>query len=255
MIVVCVVSFFAAGLTLFSGFGLGTILLPAFALFFPLPAAVALTAVVHLLNNLLKLALLGRHADRAVAVRFGLPAMAAAFAGAWVLARLSGRAALLTYAWGNRAYEVQPAKLAVALLMIGFALLEVSGAEERVRLDRRFLPLGGLLSGFFGGVSGHQGALRAMFLLKCGFSKETFLGTGVVIACLVDLTRLGVYAVEFPWPDMAANRGLLVAATASAFAGTWIGNRLVEKITLRGVRWVVSGMLALIAFGLAAGVI
>ena len=29
-----------------------------------------------------------------------------------------------------------------------------------LEFDRRYLPLGGLLSGFFGGLSGHQGALR-----------------------------------------------------------------------------------------------
>jgi len=50
---VLVVSLVAAGVTLFSGFGLGTVLMPAFALVFPLPVAAAATAVVHLANNLL----------------------------------------------------------------------------------------------------------------------------------------------------------------------------------------------------------
>jgi hypothetical protein len=35
-----------SGLTLFSGFGLGTVLMPAFAVFFPVPTAIAATAVV-----------------------------------------------------------------------------------------------------------------------------------------------------------------------------------------------------------------
>jgi hypothetical protein len=65
---VAVVSFGAALLTLFSGFGLGTLLLPVFALFLPVEIAVAATAVVHLANNLFKLALVGRHADRSVVV-------------------------------------------------------------------------------------------------------------------------------------------------------------------------------------------
>lgn len=56
-------AFVASGLTLFSGFGLGTVLLPAFALFLPVPAAIAATAVVHLLNNLFKGGLVGRNAD------------------------------------------------------------------------------------------------------------------------------------------------------------------------------------------------
>ncbi|MBI4550022.1 MAG: sulfite exporter TauE/SafE family protein, partial [Candidatus Omnitrophica bacterium] len=61
-------------LTFFSGFGLGTFLLPVFAIFFPLPLAISATAIVHLLNNLFKGALVGRYADRGSILRFGLPA-------------------------------------------------------------------------------------------------------------------------------------------------------------------------------------
>ena len=41
MAIIAVVAALASALTLYSGFGLGTILLPAFALFFPAPVAVA----------------------------------------------------------------------------------------------------------------------------------------------------------------------------------------------------------------------
>ncbi len=54
-VVIPVVALLASLLTFFSGFGLGTILLPVFALFFPVDIAVALTAIVHLLNNLFEL--------------------------------------------------------------------------------------------------------------------------------------------------------------------------------------------------------
>ncbi|MCR4297043.1 MAG: sulfite exporter TauE/SafE family protein, partial [Elusimicrobia bacterium] len=50
-LIICAVALIASGLTFFSGFGLGTLLLPAFSLFFPIREAVALTAVVHALNN------------------------------------------------------------------------------------------------------------------------------------------------------------------------------------------------------------
>ena len=54
-LIICVVCLVTSALTLFSGFGLGTLLLPAFALFFPVDVAVGLTAIVHFLNNLFKL--------------------------------------------------------------------------------------------------------------------------------------------------------------------------------------------------------
>jgi uncharacterized protein len=60
-VLICLTAFLAAGVTLFSGFGLGTLLMPVFVLFIPIETAIALTAVVHLFNNLLKLILLGRY--------------------------------------------------------------------------------------------------------------------------------------------------------------------------------------------------
>ena len=58
---VCLTAFVVAGLTLFSGFGLGAVLMPAFAVFFPVEVAVAATAVVHLANNIFKLLFQFRH--------------------------------------------------------------------------------------------------------------------------------------------------------------------------------------------------
>ena len=65
----------ASGLTMFSGFGLGTLLLPVFALFFPVELAVAATALVHGANNVLKAGLLGKLADLGIVLRFGVPAI------------------------------------------------------------------------------------------------------------------------------------------------------------------------------------
>lgn len=44
--VICLASLAVSGLTLFSGFGLGTVLTPVMAIFFPTETAVAVTAVV-----------------------------------------------------------------------------------------------------------------------------------------------------------------------------------------------------------------
>ena len=60
-----------------------------------------------------------------------------------------------------------------------------------------FDSLGGLLSGFFGGLSGHQGALRSAFLAKAGLTTERFVGSNAVIGFLVDLTRIAVYVAVF----------------------------------------------------------
>lgn len=254
-LLICSAAFLTSGLTLFSGFGLGTLLLPVFALFFALEVAVGLTAIVHVLNNLFKLALLGERADREVVLSFGMPAVLAAFLGAKALVWLSDLQPLLLYRAFGREFAILPVKLAVGTLMILFALLDAIPAFEKISLDRKHLPLGGVLSGFFGGLSGHQGALRSAFLVRCGLSKEGFIASGVIIACLVDFTRLGVYATRLSSTDIETNARLLAAAAVSAFLGAWAGSRLLRKVTIRAIRWSVAAMLFVVALGLASGIV
>lgn len=254
------VAFLASGLTMFSGFGLGTLLLPVFALFVPVPLAVAATAIVHGANNLLKASLLGRLADKHVVLRFGVPAIVAALSGAWLLGALSELPALHTYRAFGRTASITPLKLLMALLMAGFAVLELHPRFERLQFDRRFLPLGGLLSGFFGGLSGHQGALRSAFLAKVGISAEAFVGTNAVIGLLVDLSRLSMYAALVTEGTLSAllrprERWLIAAGVAAAFAGVLLGRRLLPKVTLRAVQALTGILLLVIAVLLGAGII
>jgi len=146
----------------------------------------------------------------------------------------------------------------IGLLMIGFALAELVPGGEKRAFDRRYLPLGGFLSGFFGGLSGNQGALRSAFLLKCGLSKEAFIGTGVVTAVVVDTTRLAVYGTSFlPSALLADERtGVMVgAATLAAFLGTFIGARFLPKVTVRAVRRVVGAGMMGVGMGLVLGLL
>lgn len=253
--IVSTVAFVASLLTFFSGFGLGTLLMPVFALFFPLPLAVGMTAIVHLMNNIFKVIFLGKYFDQNVVIRFGLPAVLFAFLGATALSWLSHFKPLLIYSLGGRTFEITGIKIVLAVLMTGFGLLEMLPRFKNLSFDQRYLPLGGILSGFFGGLSGHQGALRSTFLMRCGLSKESFLGTGVVIACFVDIVRLWVYNAGFQSAQIHAQSALIITATVSAFIGVWVGRRFVEKITLQGIRFFVLVFFFLIAVGLASGLI
>lgn len=258
-LVVCLAALFASGLTLFSGFGLGTILTPVFALFFPVPAAVAMTAVVHLANNLFKIGLVGRDADWRVALRFGLPAALAAILGASLLTLVADLPAIARYELAGQMREITPVKAAIGMLIAGFALLELWPRFAKLAFPPRWLPVGGLLSGFFGGLSGNQGALRSAFLIKAGLSKEAYIGTGAACTVLVDVVRLTVYGAAFQAGGWAvagnASAALLIAATFSAFLGAYLGKRLVKKVTLRFVELTVAVLMVLIGSGLAAGLI
>ena len=253
IVIVCIVALLASGLTFFSGFGLGTLLLPAFALFMPVEHAIAMTAVVHLLNGLFKLALLRTHIDRAVLLRFGLPAVLAALLGAWLLSRLGTLPALHAYdAFGHR-FEILPLKLVIGVLLLLFALIELVPKLRDITFDARWQPLGGALSGFFGGLSGMQGALRSAFLARSGLDKQAFVATGAAIACVIDVSRLAVYAGSLSAVFGTLDHRLLACAVLAAFAGAWLGNRMLRKTTLRGLQRVVAAMLLVFAIGLIVG--
>lgn len=254
-LVICAVALLASGLTFFSGFGLGTLLLPAFALFFPIEQAVAMTAIVHFLNGLFKLGLVGRQADRRIVLRFGLPALVASFVGAWLLVWLSAHEPVLTYTLAGREFKVTPAKLAIGVLLLLFALAELLPRFREMSFGPQHLTLGGLVSGFFGGLSGMQGALRSAFLARTGLSKEAFVASGVVIACLIDVSRLGVYSRSLLAEGAGLDYRLLGAAVLSAFVGALLGNRYLKKLTIQGVQRIVAVMLFAVAVGLVCGIL
>ena len=259
-LVIITTALLSSGLTLYSGFGLGTILMPAFALFFPVEAAVAATAVVHGANNLFKVAAVGSKADKSLVLKFGLPAIPAAMAGAAALSWFSGFNSLLTYNLGSRQADITPIKLVMAVLIFFFALMELVPRLRAVRFPSRFLIAGGLLSGFFGGLSGHQGALRSAFLVKTGVSTEAFVGTNAVIGFMVDLTRLAGYGLMFylsgTGGGLEADQAYLAAAgIASAFAGVLIGKRFLHKVAMKTVEILTGVLLLVISLGLGSGII
>lgn len=254
-IVIPTAAFLAAILTFFSGFGLGTILTPVFMIFFPADLAIALTGVVHFFNNIFKLALVGKQADKEVLLRFGIPAVLAAIAGSWLLLHIAGFAPLFDYQLGDKKFEVYPVKFIVALLLIFFAVMDFLPFFNKLQFGKDKLPIGGALSGFFGGLSGNQGALRSAFLIKVGLSKEVFVATTVVIACLVDFTRLAVYSTWFVNAGLGENLNLVLFATLAGIAGAYVGNKLLKKVTLRAIQILVAVMLILVSIALGAGLV
>ena len=256
-VVVCLVALFVSALTLFSGFGLGTVLMPAFALFFPVPVAVAATAVVHLANNLFKASLVGRKANWSVVAKFALPGALTAMVGAALLNLFAGLEPVWSYQLGGAVHKIVVVNLVIGVAIVGFAFLDLLPRFNEMTFDRKYLPMGGLLSGFFGGLSGIQGALRSAFLIKAGLEKESFIGTSTVSAVIVDVARLLVYGVSFYTAKFAGVAsgmvGLILAATLAAFVGSFIGTRLLKKVTLRTIQIIVGVMLIVVGIGMATG--
>lgn len=254
-IIICLVALIGSALTFFSGFGLGTLLVPVFALFFPIEIAIALTAIVHFLNNIFKLTLVGRNANKKIILKFGIPSIIAALLGAYVLTLLVDMKPLFEYSMFGKTFIVMPVKLTIAILLSLFALFDIIPKLTKLNFDQKYLPIGGLLSGFFGGLSGNQGALRTAFLIRAGLSKDAFIATGVVIAVLIDISRLAVYTKQIISIEAGFNYTLIIAATLSAFVGAYFGNKLLKKITIKTLQYTVAIMLFIFSILLGTGII
>ncbi len=256
--IICLVSFLVAILTLFSGFGLGTLLLPAFSIFFPVQIAVAATAVVHLANNILKFFLVGRMAHIQITLKFAIPAAITAALGAWVLTQMGILPVLITYELFGHSFNIEPIKLIIGLLIAIFSLFELIPFLQKASFSAKYIPLGGAISGFFGGLSGLQGALRSMFLIKAGLSKNQFIGTTVVSSIIVDLSRLVVYGFaifggHFEELKISGALGLVAAALIAACVGSILGVQLLKKVTLKTIQIIVGILLFMVALGLIGG--
>lgn len=246
----------ASVLTFFSGFGLGTILSPVLILFMPVPAAIAITALVHGINSLFKMLVMIRQVRWDIWLSFGLPAMIAALPGAWLLDRLSQLPALATYRLLDAGFSITPVKLVMGLLLVVFATTDRLPLLDRfVGTHRLSFAVGGIFSGFFGGLSGHQGAFRSAFLRQAQLSAPAFVATAGAIAAAVDTARLAVYSLSFSLNDLAPHQTILVGSTVAALAGTTFGSLWLHKITMQNVQRVISIMLYGLGGALILGLI
>ncbi len=258
------VIFFAAlaisALTLYSGFGLGTLLLPAYAFFFSPELAVMVTAIVHFANNIFKVLVVGKNADKKLVIIFGIPAIIASFMGATILGYVAHFEELYRYTLMGHESVITPLKLIIALFMFLFALVELLPSIRSWKFDRKYLVLGGVLSGFFGGFSGHQGALRSAFLTKVDIEPTAFVGTNAVVGFLVDIARLfvygvGIWVVGFETVVTQQVERLVFVGIAGALTGVFLGKRYLHKITMSLVQTITGVMLLGIAIALGMGII
>jgi uncharacterized membrane protein YfcA len=258
--IICLTSLIISIITLFSGFGLGTVLMPVFALFFPLPVAIAATAVVHLANNIFKAILVGKLAKWEVVLKFGIPAAAASVIGALLLGIMSNFPPLLNYSIKDHEFKITIMGLIIGTIITISSLFELIPKFSKFTFSSKYLYVGGIISGFFGGISGNQGVFRSAFLVKAGLNKGQFIGTSVLSSIFVDVVRLLVYGWSFYsqkfFQVLPVNtNGILIAASLTAFLGSYIGSKLIDKVTFKTIQLLVGSMLLILGMGIATGLI
>ena len=206
LVLVALGAFIAAALTVPAGFGLSTVLTPLVLLLIPPHEAIAVVAIVHGAHNAGKLALLWENVDLEAFKRYGVWLILGSVVGALLQSRVPQRPLLGIL---GIALIVLPA-LTLSEKWTGYMMPE---SNDRV---------GGFGSGFMGGLSGHQGALRAMFLSRRIPNKMSYAATASILALCVDLSRIPVY-LFYRSEEVFSHYGLTIVLVISALLGARLG--------------------------------
>jgi hypothetical protein len=236
LIVVGVVSIFAGATAGVAGFGIGSLLTPLIAVQLGGVRAVAAVVVPHFAATALRAWRLRRAIDWAIVRRFGLLSAAGGLGGALLFARLGG--------------DVLIRILGALLIVSAFATLARLGVARRV--PGGLVPALGLVSGFFGGVVGNQGGLRAAALLALGLAPAAFVATSTMTGLLVDVVRAPIYLWR-AGEDLMALWPLVVVATAGSIIGTLLGERLLFGLSPERFRQLVAGLIGVVGIWLLFG--
>ena len=218
-----------------AGFGIGSLLTPLLATRLGAASAIAAVAIPHAAATALRFWRLRRAVDWRVVRSFGLLSAGGGLAGALLYARLSSR--ILTIVLG--------------ILLVATAVAGLTGWATRWRATGTRAAVLGLLSGFFGGIAGNQGGLRAAALLGFGLGPAAYVATSTTVALLVDAARTPIYV----WRGGAALLELaspIGVATLGVLVGTLLGERLLLGLPVDRFRRIVSALIGLLGLWLLA---
>ena len=217
------------GVAAVAGFGIGSLLTPAFSWATGAKLAVAAVAIPHAIGTSIRLWLLRDAVDWKVVRSFGVTSAAGGLTGALLGVYASSPALAVVFG---------------SLLVLAGAS-QLSGVAGTWRLRGRTAWMAGALSGFFGGLVGNQGGIRTAAMLGFDVGKRQFVATLTAVAFLVDAARVPVYlalessALVRLWPA-------ILAASAGVVVGTLFGGRVLARVPEARFRTVIGILLLLL---------
>jgi uncharacterized membrane protein YfcA len=125
--------------------------------------------------------------------------------------------------------------IGVVVLLATWLPKRSGAADEAVAWPRlRFLTLGGC-SGFLSMVVGATGILLDPFFLGLGLTRQALVGTKAACQAVGHLVKVGLFgAAGFAFAEHAP---LLALGAGCAALGTWVGSRLLDKLSEEGFLW------------------
>ena len=230
LIIAALGAFVAAALTVPAGFGLSTILTPFVLLLMGPHEAVAVVAVVHGAHNAAKCWSMWDSVDLSAFRHYGVWLVAGAVLGAIL----------------QNQVPQEPLLIIIGTFLIILPILSLSERWTGYTIPESNDQIGGFGSGFLGGLSGHQGALRAMFLTRRIPNKMAYAATASILALCVDLSRIPVYLIFRP-EELLAHTQITLVLVISAITGVRVGKRWLKSLKSS---WIQNGvMIGIIASG------
>jgi uncharacterized membrane protein YfcA len=233
LLLILVVVVIASGVGTLTGFGLSTIMIPVMVLFYPMPETLLFVGIVHWFNDLWKLLLFREGIRWKLILSFGVPGIIATILGARLIFSVPGT--ILQRILG--------------VFLIGYVAFLFVRSAFKVRQSTATGALGGALSGFFAGLFGIGGAIRAMFLSTFDLPKAVYLATAGAIAIAIDTPRLITYIWQGARLEPLLFWGTLLFVPAS-FLGARAAKGLVSRIPQEHFRNVVAAFLLVLGLRL-----
>ena len=220
-----IVGIAAGAVAAVSGFGIGSLLTPAFAIYTGTKLAIAAAAIPHLLGSALRVWILRKDIDYKILWGFGIASAVFGLTGALLHNFIGGR--MLTFMFG------------VILVFAGG--MGITGLAEKMQFKGAAAWAAGAFSGFLGGMVGNQGGIRSAAMLGLNVPKRAFVATASAVSIMVDGVRIPVYIANQSekllgiWPYIAG-------AGAAVIIGTLAGQKLLTFIPERFFKRVVAAI-------------
>jgi len=229
IVLIFAVSLFAGATASIVGFGIGSLLTPLIALRYGTDTAIVLVSLPHLAGSLLRGWRLRMAIDKSVLAHFGILSVSGGLTGAFLFTQLNATA--LTPLLG--------------VLLIMSAIAGLTARRERWQPRGPLVWLLGGLSGFFGGIVGNQGGLRAAALSAFRLAPPAFVATSTAIGIVIDLARTPFYLYS-DWSTITGNGALILGISTGVIVGTLLGERVLLGLSPKIFRTAVSVAIGLL---------
>ena len=229
IIYITILTFFASMVGTMTGFGTSTIMIPVFLLFYSLPQTLLFVGIIHWFGNLWKILLFRKGLNWRLILGFGLSGIIASFLGASLMFEISEE--ILKKILGG--------------FLLAYVIFLFLKPDFRLEKNEKNMITGGALSGFFAGIFGVGGAIRATFLTAFDLPKAMYLATAGSIALLIDSTRIITYVRGGARLEPILLWGMFFFIPAS-FLSAKIAKRILSHIPQKSFRLFITISLALI---------